>query len=603
MKTVHLARGLTLPAAELATKVFGSFGIRGSGKSNLMAVVVEGLLTANVQVVILDPVGIWFSLRLQPDGKTASRFKIPVLGGRHGDIVLQPTAGAVVGHALALSNDACVLDISAMKKSERIRFAADFFESFYEAKKENPSPCLICAEEAQRIAPQIMFKGSGQERLLGAVEEYAEQARNYGGGLMLNTLRPQKVNKDITSLMDLVISFRLTGVHERKAVREWVQEKDAPGRDAIDTELPGLPDGHAFVWSPAAFDIKFGKYHFEKKTTYDAGATPLYARAKVKMRPLDLNVLEEQMKEVVSEAKANDPRVLRTRIAELEKEVQNRGIDRREVQKESRVQRSAAKPAPVLREADFKRIERLIEKCRMSGLTFNGAFSKLLDRNAQAQQAIVSELGNLDATLKKCSSEAATTRSAADAPSRSADRQPIPTRRAATYPPARSAAPFSASARSADPATLSKCARALLSVLAQRGVATDSQVSAFSGYRKTSSGFSNALSELRTQGLLDGSRDRLTITQAGIDLIGPTEPLPSGPKLLDYWARRLSKSEAAMLLSIHKFGTITREQLSAETGYSITSSGFSNAISGLRVLDLVHGPSGGDLTIAEVFRA
>jgi hypothetical protein len=152
-----------------------------------------------------------------------------------------------------------------------------------------------------------------------------------------------------------------------------------------------------------------------------------------------------------------------------------------------------------------------------------------------------------------------------------------------------------------DAAALSKCARSLLAVLAQRGVASDSQISALSGYRKTSSGFANALSELRTRGFIDGAKDRRTITESGRDVVGPTEPLPTGRALLDNWLPRLGKCEAAMLRAIFEAGTISRDDLSAVTGYSITSSGFANGLSGLRVLDLVHGPNGGDLSIADVF--
>lgn len=390
MKTIHLARGLTLPAAELATKVTGAFGIRGSGKSNLMSAVVEQLLDAGIQVIVLDPVGIHFSLRLAPNGKSPSPYKLAVLGGRHGDIVLQPTAGEVVGRALALSNDSCVLDISSMKKGERIRFSGAFFEAFYEGKKENPSPVLLCLEEAQRFAPQLMFKGSGQEQMLGAVEELAEQGRNFGAGLWLNSLRPQKVNKDVTSLMDLVFGFRLTGVHERKAVKEWLQEKGAEGRDEIDGELPSLQAGHAFVWSPAVFNI-FGKYHIVQKTTYDAGATPLYARAKVKMRRLDIGVLEEQMRGLVEEAKMNDPRLLKARISELERaaKLAGQGLGVQPVGKIKRIE------VPVFREADLKRIERLAEKLGDREEGFKELMTTAVDRVAQAQQAMVSSVDTL----------------------------------------------------------------------------------------------------------------------------------------------------------------------------------------------------------------
>jgi len=55
-----------------------------------------------------------------------------------------------------------------------------------------------------------------------------------------------------------------------------------------------------------------------------------------------------------------------------------------------------------------------------------------------------------------------------------------------------------------------------------------------------------------------------------------------------------------MLNAIFEAGRISREDLSAATGYSLTSRGFANGISGLRVLDLVRGRNGGDLSIAGV---
>ncbi len=91
---IELAPKLRFEAAEIATEVVASLGARGGGKSNGAAVMVECLLDAGVPVIVVDYVGIWFSLRLSPDGKTPSRFKIPVLGGPHGDVALAPGAGA-----------------------------------------------------------------------------------------------------------------------------------------------------------------------------------------------------------------------------------------------------------------------------------------------------------------------------------------------------------------------------------------------------------------------------------------------------------------------------------------------------------------------------
>lgn len=569
-KKVHPALDLAFPAAEFATQVTASLGMRGSGKTNGAAVIAEDLLEAGVQVVVLDYVGIWFSLRLQEDGKTASPYQIPVLGGRHGDITLVATSGAVVAEALARTGSPAVLDISLFSKNDRCRFATDFAEAFFRAKQEHPGAVQLLLEEAQRFVPQKFF--TGQERMLGAFEEIAEVGRNFGIGLHLISQRPQKINKDVLNLADNVFAYRTNGVLERKAIGEWVQEKGAEGRKDVHDELPGLERGTAIVWSPVR--QLYSRYAIRKRTTYDAGATPIHARAAVKTKPLDLASLEAVMGKAVEEAKANDPRVLKGRIAELEKQLL----------KEYKSVHPAAKPEPLVSDDDWKRIERLVEKLDGGETVFLTRAREIFDRLAQAQQSVVSELGNLNTALKRGSVQTV----------RLYERTPAQVKKAIM-------AGIDASLPPGD-FQLSKCARAILGVLAQRDVANDSQISALSGYRKTSSGFTNALSELRTKALIEGPKERREITQAGRLLAGKAPELPMGEELLRYWTSRLGKCERALLEKIFEAGTITRADLSDQTGYSMTSSGFTNALSQLRVLDLIYGQQGGDVSIAEVFQ-
>jgi hypothetical protein len=586
MKTVHLARGLTLPAAELATKVTGAFGIRGSGKSNLMSAVVEQLLDVGIQVIVLDPVGIHFSLRLAPDGKHPSPYKLAVLGGRHGDIVLQPTAGEVVGRALALSNDSCVLDISSMKKGERIRFSGAFFEAFYEGKKENPSPVLLCLEEAQRFAPQLMFKGSGQEQMLGAVEELAEQGRNFGAGLWLNSLRPQKVNKDVTSLMDLVFGFRLTGVHERKAVKEWLQEKGAEGRDEIDGELPSLQAGHAFVWSPAVFNI-FGKYHIVQKTTYDAGATPLYARAKVKMRQLDIGVLEEQMRQLMEEAKMNDPRALKMRIAELERAAKLTPAP--VVQK---VGKTKTVHVSVFREADLRRIERLAEKLgnREDGL--KELLTTVVDRVSQAQQAVVSSLDNLVTLGKRALQPVAPTVTTATVktvkPSPPPIRGLVVDRRNGTPTPPPPPRQLMTLGDEPDDKMPEKCQRMLGALRQGEAMKLVSMpfrtVAIIAGVAPTSGTTSNRKGFLKNGGYITVEDDHVRLTDKGRAFpINVALPPDNPTELLNFWQQEIGTEKIAKMLEVVvQQGPITSAALAQAVGMeeSGTFSNYKGALTG-----------------------
>jgi hypothetical protein len=577
MKTISLARGLTFPAAIIATEVTASLGMRGSGKTNGATLMSEQLLAAGVQVVVLDYVGIHFSLRLQPDGKTSSPYHIPVLGGRHGDIALVPTTGAVIAEALARTHSSAVLDISGFSKGDRIRFATDFAEAFFHAKKEHPGPVQLVLEEAQRFAPQKLF--TGMERLLGAFEEIAEVGRNFGIGMHLLSQRPQKINKDVLNLADNVLAYRSNGVLERKAISEWVQEKGAEGRKEVHDELPGLARGTAIVWSPSR-EI-YGKYAIDKRTTYDAGATPIHARAAVKTKPLDLQELEAAVGKAVEESKANDPRVLRARIAELERELAKKPAAKVETV-----------PVPAITEADHKRVAAMADKLRAAEQEFLSRLKEAdrslrsgIDVLAQRQQVVTSEVGSLRDCIWTMVKHPGVPRSPAVN---------------GAHPLPRAVPPPIASDQS-----LTKCARAILTALAQLGgTTTDSRVSAVSGYRVTSSGFANALSELRTAGLMTGSRGNLQLTDEGARQAGSVPPLPTGKELLDYWLHNggLGACERALLDCVYANNTISRAALATASGYSATSSGFANAVSKLRTLDLVHGPNGGDLTIAEAFQ-
>jgi uncharacterized protein len=589
MKTVHLARGLTFPAAELSTLVVGLLGNRGSGKSNTAFCIIEGQLDAGIPVVVLDYVGIYWSLRLDEDGKHASRFHLPVLGGPHGDITLVPSTGAIVAEALAKGQSSAVLDVSSMSKGDRCRFATDFAEAFFNAKKSHPGPVQLWLEESQRFIPQKLFHG--QERMLGAFEEIAEVGRNYGIGLGLISQRPQKIAKDVLNLADVLIAFRMNGVLERKAIGEWVQEKDTEGREAVKDELPGLERGEAIVWSPSVFNV-YGRYKLGKRTTYDVNATPLSVRKTVKIKALDLEELETAMGAAVEQAKANDPRVLKTRIAELERELAKKP-EAMSTAKTTTVEKS------VLKDKDIARLEKLCARLEDGQATFLLMAREQLDRLAQRQQPVVSELGNLRTLIGK----AHETKLSAE--SRRLLHDGLADTRIAPVGPLNRVLDRPRQVRAVDrgeSGDITKCARALLRVLAVRGTASDSQISALSGYKKTSSSFSNGLSELRTRGFIDGSPDGRVITAQGKEAAGPQEPLPTGAALVPYWMGRLTKAEATMLRVIYDAGTISREDLAERADYSITSSSFGNALSGLRTLDLIHGRPGGDVTIADVFR-
>lgn len=95
-------------------------GKTGSGKTVTEKVSVEYLLKEKERVVIFDPTGVWWGMRLKADGK-APAFNIPLFGGKRGDVALNPASGRQLAEIIATTDMSCILDTSSMRslKSNR----------------------------------------------------------------------------------------------------------------------------------------------------------------------------------------------------------------------------------------------------------------------------------------------------------------------------------------------------------------------------------------------------------------------------------------------------------------------------------------------------
>ncbi len=149
---------------------------------------------------------------------------------------------------------------------------------------------------------------------------------------------------------------------------------------------------------------------------------------------------------------------------------------------------------------------------------------------------------------------------------------------------------------------LGRCERAILTVLAQHGPRTKSQIGILAGYSSKSGGFRNALSTLRTGRFIYDSDGRLAITTDGHQVLGDVEKLPRGRDLLEYWkanAGGLCERTILDVLAAAYPQRLPKDRIAAETArfrddgepYSASSGGFRNALSRLRTLELVNGKS------------
>lgn len=317
-KALQFSRDLSLPI-DAATQTFAFIARRGAGKTYAAGKLAECLLDAHVQVVVLDAVGNWFGLRLLADGQTDG-YDIPVIGGLRGDIPLESTGGQLIADTVVETGRSLIIDVSQFSKADRQRFATDFGERLWLKKKgqHNPSPVHLIIEESQLIVPETVRGDTA--RMVGIYEEIIRLGRNFGIGVSLISQRPQSVNKEVLNQTECLIVLQVNGAHERKALRDWITHQGLE-RSLVD-ELPSLPVGTAYIWSPQWLGT-LKKVRIGQKKTFDASATPKVGSKLVhhELKPLQLEDLKERMAATIEKAKQSDPAALRKEIVRLRQEL------------------------------------------------------------------------------------------------------------------------------------------------------------------------------------------------------------------------------------------------------------------------------------------
>lgn len=540
---LKLSDDLKLPV-DAATQTFAFIARKGAGKTYTAGKLVELLLDANVQVVVLDTVGNWYGLRLSADGKSAG-FDVPVLGGLRGDIPLEATGGALIADIVVETGRSLVIDVSQFSLADRKRFATSLGERLWQRKKgeRHPVPLHLVIEESQLIVPQDVRGDSA--KMVGIYEEIIRLGRNYGIGVSMITQRPQSVNKEVLNQTECLFVGQVNGAQERAALAKWIMHQ---GMDVkLVDELPSLKIGTFYVWSPQWLNI-LKKVQILPKRTYDASATPKVGDKRVQrdLKPLDLSELQERLKATIEKAKADDPKELRRQIAELKK----------------------AKPALIDQEAVDRAVATAVK-----------------ENDRQWEKAIrerESIIGGLKGRLGKIHELAHVNGEAVP--------HVVPPK-AAPAPVVRKPEPRRATPSPTGDVSLGKCERAILQVLSQFPEGCEAgKLTLLAGYR-LSGGFRNSLSALRTAGLIEGENTgTMAITDAGLE-IGPFAALPTGQALVDYWLnhRSFGKCEKAILAAlIDQPDGLTAEELCEATGYQL-SGGFRNALSALRTAGVIEG--------------
>jgi len=557
---LKIGRGLSL-GLDSVTKTFAILAQRRKGKTYTASVIAEEMIAAGQPWVALDPTGAWWGLRASADGKKEG-LPVLVIGGAHGQLPLERTAGKLMADLVVDEPAWYVFDFSLFEsKAAERQFATDFAERFYRRKGKVPGAIHLFVDEADMFVPQRT--PSGDQRMLGAFEAIVRRGGIRGIGTTLISQRAAVVNKNVLEQIDVLIALRTVGPNDQKAIKAYV---DAFGtqeeQDALMASLAKLALGEAWFWEPGG-DL-FQRVQIRERRTFNSSATPKAGQQNAepaKLADVDLDELRDRIAATVEKAKAENPAELQKLLRERDQE-----IARLQGELEQGVEPETVE-VPVLTNGTADDLRSLIEK-----------LNSVAEQIADAVLPILSELQRVQ-TFK------------------------APSPRAGGSPRERAvgAGRVVATARPAAPPIpsgdlkLGRAARAILAVLVDRSPVelTRSQVSTLSGYKPKSSTFANALSELRTKGLMEGS-SLLSATEEGLTLLGDDRPAPKSPEeVRAQWLGALPQAPRTILETLiedHPH-VLTRDEVAKRTGYSTTSSTFANALSTLRTNGLlIDGP-------------
>jgi hypothetical protein len=539
--TLHVADGIELPI-DFVTSSNGILAKKGAGKTSAAIVLLEEMYAAGVPVVSIDPKGDHYGIRTSADGERAG-LPIPVFGGRHGDIPLEPTAGAVVADLVIDQELSCVLDVSEFTRVELRRFLSAFGDRLY--RRADRTPMHLFLEECHEYLPQ-QVRGDDAD-LVNTWTRIVKQGRFKGIGVTALSQRSASVSKEIISQIDNLFVLRTTAPQDRDAVKGWI-DTHADSR-AILSELPSLQNGECWLWQPEQGDPV--KFTFRLRRTFDAGATPKVGetrRAPKTIADVNLDAIAAAMAETIERVKSEDPAHLQRENAELRRKL-TAAENRPPTIVEKVVEKPVPAPAPPSTAIDPEAEQRLRKAA------------------ARARDVLV----EFERALAALSSPAAPA--------------PAPSSEPVVRAPRPKSAPAPAPADAAPDVQLRSGARRMVEALGRMAPLrlTKSQWGTVAHLKTSGGTWSTYLSDIRRAGLVDENHVGYTLTDAGFDYLGG-RPAPMTPEELQGHYRSILRAGAVKMLDAlidaHP-RALSKAELGQAADIAITGGTFSTYLSDL----------------------
>lgn len=199
-------------------------GVKGYGKSNTAAVLMEELLEAGVPVAVVDIAGEYHTLKDRYEGLTVVGRSITC------EVDLQLTYDNVrqVAETAYINGQSVVIDLSGVPSVDRAELLAIYFRQVWRLSALSRIPLMVFLEEAHNWIPQ-----RGKTPVKVVFVDIAAEGRKRGLGLVIVTQRSSRVDKDVLTQAGLAFLHRVTHPSDLKVYFDMVPRPKAQVKQSV----------------------------------------------------------------------------------------------------------------------------------------------------------------------------------------------------------------------------------------------------------------------------------------------------------------------------------------------------------------------------------
>ncbi|KAF5036670.1 ATP-binding protein [Methanobacterium subterraneum] len=253
-KILNISPETKLDLEKVIGKCISILGIRGSGKTNTSAVILEEMLKYKYPMTIVDIDGEYWGLK--------EKYELLVVGkSKNVDIEVNVEHARQIAEVSISKNIPVILDMSGFLYEDTYEFLLNYMEEIWDLAGKLRKPYEIILEEAHEFIPQ----GTKNE-LKEILTRIALRGRKRGLGIIILSQRSAKVEKDVLTQAEILFLHKVVHPSDMKVYKDILPLSPKE----VSILISKLNVGYCIFFFGNKYDI----IHVRERTTFHAGFTP-----------------------------------------------------------------------------------------------------------------------------------------------------------------------------------------------------------------------------------------------------------------------------------------------------------------------------------------